>query len=35
MITQVKELIKQGKKQRDIASELGISLGAVNKYSKL
>lgn len=35
VILQVKELREQGKSQRDIASEVGISLGAVNKYLKL
>ena len=35
VISQVKELSKQGKSQRVISSELGISLGAVNKYLKL
>ncbi len=35
VIAQVKELSKQGKSQRVISSELGISLGAVNKYLKL
>ena len=35
IIEKVKELQKQGKTQRDISQELGISLGAVNKYSKL
>jgi RecA-family ATPase len=34
-IEKVKELIQQGKPQRQISAELGISLGAVNKYSKL
>ena len=29
-----KELSQQGKKQREIASELGISLGSVNAYLK-
>jgi RecA-family ATPase len=35
IISQAKELSKQGKKQRDISRELGISVGAVNKYLKL
>lgn len=35
VISQVKELSKQGKSQRIISSALGISLGAVNKYLKL
>ena len=35
VISQVKELSKQGKSQRVISSELGISLGTVNKYLKL
>lgn len=35
IILQVKELSQQGKSQRVISSELGISLGAVNKYLKL
>jgi KaiC/GvpD/RAD55 family RecA-like ATPase len=34
LITKVKELSSIGKSQRDIAKELGISLGAVNKYLK-
>ncbi len=34
-IKKVKELIEQGMTQRNVAKELGISLGAVNKYSKL
>ena len=34
-IEKVKELSKQDKSQRDISAELGISLGAVNKYLKL
>jgi hypothetical protein len=33
-IERVKELSTQGKNQRTIATELGISLGAVNKYLK-
>jgi hypothetical protein len=33
-ICNVKELHSQGKTQRQIATELGISLGAVNKYLK-
>jgi len=33
-IDNVKELHRQGKTQRQIATELGISLGAVNKYLK-
>lgn len=32
IIEQVKELSQQGKSQRTISTELGISLGAVNKY---
>jgi hypothetical protein len=32
IVLQVKELSQQGKSQRAISSELGISLGAVNKY---
>ncbi len=35
VILQVKELSQQGKSQRAISSEIGISLGAVNKYLKL
>ncbi len=35
IIEQVKELSQQGKSQRTISTELGISLGAVNKYLKL
>jgi hypothetical protein len=35
IIEQVKELSAQGKSQRDISAELGISLGAVNKYIKM
>lgn len=35
VILQVKELSQQGKSQRSISSEIGISLGAVNKYLKL
>ena len=35
IILQVKELSQQGKSQRVISAELGISLGAVNKYLKL
>ena len=35
IILQVKELSQQGKSQRFISSEVGISLGAVNKYLKL
>lgn len=35
VILQVKELSQQGKSQRAISSEVGISLGAVNKYLKL
>jgi DNA-binding CsgD family transcriptional regulator len=31
----VKELSQQGKTQRQIAVELSISVGAVNKYLKL
>ena len=34
-IEKVKEMISQGISQRKISTELGISLGAVNKYSKL
>jgi RecA-family ATPase len=34
-ISKAKELSQQGKSQRVIAAELGISLGAVNKYLKL
>ena len=34
-IEKVKELNTQGKSQRQIANEMGISLGAVNKYLKL
>jgi len=34
-IDKVKELSQQGKSQRVISTELGISLGAVNKYLKL
>lgn len=34
-ISKAKELSQQGKSQRAIAAELGISLGAVNKYLKL
>lgn len=32
MIEQAKELSRQGKSQRDIAKELGISVGSVNAY---
>ncbi len=35
IIESVKELSKKGFSQRQIATELGISLGAVNKYLKL
>jgi RecA-family ATPase len=35
VISQVKELSQQGKSQRFISSEIGISLGAVNKYLKM
>jgi RecA-family ATPase len=35
IIQNVKELSAQGKTQRDISAELGISLGGVNKYLKL
>lgn len=35
VIQQTKNLSQQGKSQRQISSELGISLGAVNKYLKL
>lgn len=34
LIHKVKELSENGKSQRDIATELGISVGAVNKYLK-
>ncbi|RKD90420.1 AAA family ATPase [Mangrovibacterium diazotrophicum] len=34
LIEKAKELSQQGKTQRDIASELGLSVGAVNKYLK-
>lgn len=34
-ISKVKKLSEQGKTQREISRELGISLGAVNKYLKL
>jgi RecA-family ATPase len=34
-VSKAKELSQQGKSQRVIAAELGISLGAVNKYLKL
>jgi hypothetical protein len=34
-IERVKELSGQGKSQRQISAELGISLGCVNKYLKL
>jgi len=34
-IEKVKQMISQGISQRKISAELGISLGAVNKYSKL
>ncbi|MBK5722631.1 AAA family ATPase [Dysgonomonas sp. Marseille-P4677] len=34
LIDKVKELSEGGKSQREIANELGISLGAVNKYLK-
>lgn len=34
LIDKVKELSNQGRSQREIAKELGISLGAVNKYLK-
>lgn len=34
IIEKVKELNQQGKTQRQISTELGISLGAVNKYLK-
>jgi hypothetical protein len=34
IIERAKELSQQGKSQREIAKELGISLGAVNKYLK-
>lgn len=34
-ISKAKELSQQGKSQRTIAAELGISVGAVNKYLKL
>ncbi|MEY1640129.1 AAA family ATPase [Tenuifilum osseticum] len=35
IIEQVKELSKKGCSQRQISTELGISLGAVNKYLKM
>lgn len=35
LIDRAKELSSEGKHQRQIASELGISLGAVNKYLKM
>jgi len=35
MVEQSKELQKIGKSQREIAKELVISLGAVNKYLKV
>jgi hypothetical protein len=35
VISKVKELSKQGKSQRVIFFEVGISLGGVNKYLKL
>ncbi len=35
IIEKAKELQKEGKSQRAISTELGISLGAVNKYLKL
>ncbi len=35
VVLKVKELVQQGLSQRKVAKELGISLGAVNKYSKL
>ena len=35
IISRVKELSQEGKSQRAISSEMGISLGAVNKYLKL
>ena len=34
-ISKAKELSQQGMSQRKIAKELGISLGAVNKYLKI
>jgi uncharacterized protein YgfB (UPF0149 family) len=34
-IDKVKELSQLGKSQRQIARDLGISLGAVNKYIKM
>lgn len=34
LVSKVKELSQQGKSQRDIASELGIAVGTVNKYLK-
>lgn len=34
MIERVKELSAKGKSQRDIATELGISVGSVNRYLK-
>ncbi len=35
VVTQVKDLLSEGKTQRYIANELGIAVGTVNKYSKL
>lgn len=35
LIQRAKELQEEGKTQREIAEELGISLGAVNKYLKM
>ncbi|WP_020599861.1 AAA family ATPase [Spirosoma panaciterrae] len=34
IVDRVKEMVTEGKSQRVIASEIGISLGAVNKYAK-
>ena len=34
-IEQAKELSQKGYSQRQISNELGISLGAVNKYLKI
>ena len=34
MIERAKELSAQGKSQRDIAKELGVSPGTVNNYLK-
>jgi len=35
MVARVKELVAEGFSQRKIAEELGISLGSVNKYSRI